>query len=157
MSCWEFWPRSTPARCPVTPTNSTRRIWESSKSRCVYRWKGGRRPLQLSYLKTYARVCDRSCRPVFLFSDDLFDEGTQTFCCSWMFERTRVSYGQLHENDGRRWAALFHKSWCLYGSCTMVRDRCASLTCRPCNIQGDFSICPKGHQPSGKCLNKSLE
>lgn len=116
-----------------------------------------RRPLQLSYLKTYARVCDRSCRPVFLFSDDLFDEGTQTFCCSWMFERTRVSYGQLHENDGRRWAALFHKSWCLYGSCTMVRDRCASLTCRPCNIQGDFSICPKGHQPSGKCLNKSLE
>ena len=48
-------------------------------------------------------VCSFTWGFLVFVSDDILNEGTQTFCRSWMFERNHCSDGQLHKNHGRRW------------------------------------------------------
>lgn len=50
-----------------------------------------------SQLKIAGSVCAYSVLVLNVFvSDDVFNKGTETFSCSWMFERNHFSHGQLH-------------------------------------------------------------
>ena len=56
------------------------------------------------------RFCENCDFLSYFFSDDVFNKGTETFCCCWMFDRNHRSDGQLHQNHGRRCVSLFSLS-----------------------------------------------